>query len=79
VNTDRWVLFFAGIMVLASVVLGVWVSEWWLILAGFVGLNMFQASMTGFCPLAKLMFRLGVKSGSAFTCSVNTAKQAQDG
>lgn len=65
-NIDRFVLAFAGFMVLLSVLLAVFVSPWWLLLAGFVGLNMFQAAFTGFCPLAMMLRRLGLPSGPAF-------------
>jgi len=41
----------AGSMVLISVVLTVFVSIYWLILAAFVGLNLLQSSFTKFCPL----------------------------
>ncbi len=64
---DRLVLLFAGCMVLLSVALSVLHSQWWLLLATFVGLNMVQASFTGFCPLAIFLKRLGVKPGEAFT------------
>lgn len=69
-NVDRWVFLFAGAMVLAGVVLSAWVSPWWLLLPGFVGLNMLQASVTGFCPLARLLFKLGIRPGAAFQCRV---------
>ena len=65
-NVDRWVFRIAGIFVLASVALSVWVSLYWLWLAVFVGANMFQASFTGFCPLAKILVRFGVTPGCAF-------------
>ena len=45
-NVDRAVLSFAGVMVLASVALTLWVSPWFLLLTGFVGLNMLQAAFT---------------------------------
>jgi hypothetical protein len=32
----------------------------------FVGANLLQSSMTGFCPAAKILKALGMKSGSAF-------------
>jgi hypothetical protein len=63
---DRIVLAFAGFMVLISLLLAHWVSSYWLLLAGFVGLNLFQAAFTGFCPLAMLLTKLGVRSGAAF-------------
>lgn len=65
-NLDRAVLAFAGTLVLISLVLGWSLSPWWLLLAAFVGLNLIQASVTGFCPAAFVLRRLGVKSGAAF-------------
>lgn len=65
-NVDRFVFLFAGLMVLASVALGYFISPWWLLLGVFVGLNMTQASITAFCPLAMILKRLGVKPGQAF-------------
>jgi hypothetical protein len=37
-----------------------------LLLTLFVGLNMLQASFTGFCPLATILRRFGAKPGCAF-------------
>ena len=65
-NVDRAVLAFAGVMVLASVLLAWLVSPYWLLLTVFVGLNMLQAAFTGFCPAAMLFRRLGLRAGSAF-------------
>lgn len=65
-NIDRAVMAFAGLVILASVALAHFVSPWWLLLTAFVGLNLLQASVTGFCPAAMLFGKLGVKSGSAF-------------
>ena len=66
-NIDRAVLAFAGMIVLVSLALGIWVSPYWFLLTAFAGLNMFQAAFTGFCPAARLFKALGVKSGSAFS------------
>jgi fatty acid desaturase len=63
---DRSVLMFAGIMVLASVVLTLWVSPLFVWLTLFIGANLIQASVTGFCPAASFFRKLGVKSGCAF-------------
>lgn len=65
-NIDRIVMAFAGTMVLLAIALGYWISPWWLLLAVFVGLNLLQASFTGFCPLAKILALIGVKPGCAF-------------
>jgi len=65
-SIDRIVMAFAGAMILASLALSFILSPWWLLLAGFVGLNLFQAAFTGFCPLALALKKLGAKSGAAF-------------
>jgi hypothetical protein len=65
-NIDRVVMAFAGLVVLLSVTLGHYVSPWWLLLTAFVGLNLFQASFTGFCPLAMVLKKAGFSSGQAF-------------
>jgi hypothetical protein len=65
-SIDRIVMAFAGSMILVSLALAHFFSPWWMLLAGFVGLNLLQASFTGFCPLAMMLKRLGVKPGAAF-------------
>ena len=66
-NVDRAVMAFAGIMILASVLLALYVSPYWLALTAFVGLNLLQASITGFCPAEMIFGKLGLKSGCAFS------------
>ncbi len=66
-NIDRIVFAFAGLMILISVALSQLHSVYWLILTGFIGLNMFQAAFTGFCPLAKILARIGKRPGAAFS------------
>ena len=63
---DRAVLMFVGFMVLASLGLGFYVSAWWYLLTAFVGLNLMQASITGFCPAAMIFRKLGCRAGVAF-------------
>lgn len=65
-NIDRFVLRFAGAMVLLSLALGVYVSPNWFWLTAFVGANLLQSSFTGFCPLATVLRRFGMKPGCAF-------------
>lgn len=50
----------AGTMVLISVTLTLTVHIYWLGLAIFVGLNLLQSSLTGFCPLQTILVKLGV-------------------
>jgi hypothetical protein len=65
-SLDRAVVMFAGVMVLVSLALTHWVHPAWMWLTVFVGLNLMQASITGFCPAAMLFRRLGVRPGTAF-------------
>ncbi|KRA37619.1 MULTISPECIES: YgaP family membrane protein [unclassified Nocardioides] len=65
-NIDRAVLALAGTLVLVSIALATLVSTWWLLLTAFVGANLFQSSITGFCPAALVLRRFGVQSGCAF-------------
>jgi hypothetical protein len=58
---------FAGAMVLASLLLAHFVNPGWLWLTAFVGANLFQASFTGFCPLAILLKKAGMRPGQAFS------------
>ena len=47
-NVDKAVLMFAGFVVLLGLALGHMVNPYWYLLTAFAGLNMFQASITGF-------------------------------
>ena len=64
---DKAVMAFAGTVVLLSLALARWASPYWLLLTAFVGLNLLQASITGFCPLASFLRRVGVRPGQAFS------------
>lgn len=63
---DRAVMMFAGFMILLGLAIGFWLSPYGLLLAGLVGANLIQASVTGFCPAAMIFRSLGLKPGSAF-------------
>jgi len=65
-SVDRAVLAFAGFVVLLSLGLGYYVSQYWFLLTAFAGLNMIQSSFTGFCPAAIVFRKLGLRSGVAF-------------
>ena len=66
-SIDRAVMGFAGLLILASLLLTLAMSQWWLVLTALVGANLLQASFTGFCPAALLFRRLGLRPGAAFT------------
>ncbi len=63
---DRSVLMFAGIMIFISVGLTLWVSPLFYWFTLFIGANLLQSSITGFCPAAMVFKRFGITSGCAF-------------
>jgi len=65
-SIDRIVMAFAGSMVLISVILALVHSIYWLFFTAFIGANLLQAAFTGFCPLAIILKKMGVKTGMAF-------------
>ncbi len=66
-SIERIVFAVAGVMVLFSLTLSQLHNPNWLWLTALVGLNMFQAAFTGFCPLAKILKVTGGKPGPAFS------------
>ncbi|HXE78557.1 MAG TPA: DUF2892 domain-containing protein [Rhodanobacter sp.] len=64
-SIERTVLAFAGAMILISLGLAHFVSPAWLWLTAFVGLNLFQSAFSGFCPLAIMLRKLGLKPACA--------------
>ncbi len=54
-SIERAITAFAGIMILLSVVLTVYIDPLFMWLTVFVGANLFQSSLTGFCPAAVFM------------------------
>jgi len=65
-SIDRIVLVFAGLMILLGSVLAATMSPYWLILTGFVGVNLLQSAFTGFCPLAKILKKSGCRVGHLY-------------
>ena len=66
-NLDKAVLAFAGFVVLLGLALGYFVTPYWYLLTAFAGVNMIQASFTGFCPAAIVFKKLGLRGGCAFS------------
>ncbi|HLP68804.1 MAG TPA: DUF2892 domain-containing protein [Rhizobium sp.] len=65
-SLDRAVLAFAGVMVLLSVILTVYVHPLFIWFTVFIGVNMLQSAFTGFCPAAMIFKKLGFRPGTAF-------------
>jgi hypothetical protein len=64
-TVDRIVHLMAGLVVLLSLALAHFGNNpAWLWLTAFVGANLAQSGVTGFCPLAFMLKKSGVKEGS---------------
>jgi len=67
-TTDKAIRIMAGLFILLSLSLGlgvegspIFVARAWLWATAFVGANLFQSALTGFCPAELILLRLGVK------------------
>lgn len=66
-SLERSILLVVGIIVLGSVLLGVYVSPNWFWLTGLMGAHLIQASFTGLCPVVVAMRKLGLQARAGFT------------
>lgn len=48
----------AGSMILASLMLGYFISPYWLLITVFVGVNLLQSSFTKWCPLEIILNKI---------------------
>lgn len=60
-TVERALRLIAGIFIMASVALGYYVSPYWLLFTGFVGLNLFQSAFTNWCPMMTILRGLGLR------------------
>lgn len=51
----------AGTFVMASVLLGMYVNPLFYWFTLFVGLNLFQSGLTGWCPMIAILRKVGMK------------------
>ncbi len=58
---ERGLRLVAGVVVLVSVALAVWMNPWWILLTAFVGLNLLQSAFTNWCPMVWLLARIGLE------------------
>ena len=70
---ERAIRSIVGFFVVLSLALGwqgspIFISEWFLALITVVGLILMQSGFTGFCPLEKLLAKMGFKHGNGGSC-----------
>lgn len=57
---EQVVRIFAGCMVLLSLVLTQWVHPGFIWFSVFIGFNLIQSAITGFCPAEMVFRKLGI-------------------
>ena len=78
-TTERCVRLIAGLLVIVSLVLSQLHSRYWLLLTAFVGANLFQSAVTGWCPLGDVLAKLGVRKSADRTSSQADEKEDPSG
>jgi DUF2892 family protein len=63
-SLERVVSLMAGIVVLATLILGRQHSDRWRLLIGFVGANLALNAAVGWCPMSVVLHRLGVSTAA---------------
>ncbi len=59
-NRERMIRLIAGSFILISVILGLTVNTWWFAFTLFVGANLFQSALTGWCLMDDILKKAGV-------------------
>jgi len=67
---NRYIRAIAGIFIIISVLLAMYVNQNWLWFTLFVGANLLQSSFTQWCLMEKILFKLGVKK-EGDSCTIN--------
>jgi hypothetical protein len=61
-DLNRWLRLIAGVFVLGTLLLGVYVNRYWFLFTGFVALNLIQSAFTNWCPMMTFLRKLGVRA-----------------
>lgn len=66
-TVERALRLMAGVVILISLALAYYVSQYWLWLTGFVGLNLLQSAFTNWCPAMAIFRAMGLKDAVCAT------------
>ena len=66
-TVERAILLVVGVLIVASVLLGVYVNLNWLWLTGLLGAHLVQASFTGLCPVVMVLKKMGLPQRAGFS------------
>ncbi|NQT39651.1 MAG: DUF2892 domain-containing protein [Planctomycetes bacterium] len=72
-SIERGLRLIAGLVVLTSLLLGVFHSQYWLLLTAFAGVNLLQSGLTNWCPMVWILGRLGLRPCVAVSAAGKSA------
>jgi hypothetical protein len=65
-SLERTILLVVGVIVLGSVLLGVYYNPNWFWVTGIMGAHLIQASFTGMCPVVAILKKMGLPQKAGF-------------
>ena len=57
---EKKIRLIAGTLLLVSLALGWFVSPWWFLFSAFIGVNLIQSSLTGWCLMEDILRATGI-------------------
>lgn len=63
---ERTILLVVGVVVLGSLLLGIYHSQNWFWVTGLMGAHLIQASFTGMCPVVRILKKMGFTEKAGF-------------
>lgn len=61
ITMERMLRLIAGVMTMASVLLGIYHTPLWFFFTGFIAVNLIQSAFTDWCPVMTVLGRLGFR------------------
>ena len=59
-SLEQKIRFIAGILILTTLALGYWASPYWFLFTTFIGVNLIQSSLTGWCLMEDILRWTGI-------------------
>jgi len=72
-SLERWIRLIAGTFIIVSVALSYFHSHMWLWFTLFVGINLFQSALTGWCLMEDILRKFAVGQAHAASHSAGPA------
>jgi len=60
-TVNRLLRLIAGFLIMFSVAMARFHSEYWFYFTAFIGLNLFQSAFSNWCPMMTILRKLGAK------------------